>query len=180
MPGPGSKASPKPQRIIDKVRNHIRRRQTVSDEQRIMQAVRREDRYCRFPLCCCGKMKLKLEVAHAGDDGHRGMGGNSSLSRTTPENLILLCRPRHRAHQFSIDKHTLRIEPVTDRGLRGPVEWWIDAEALPLDVMIDLGIVVRPERGTQLLLAVETSPHQFLPFTPDQSVILKALAQMDC
>lgn len=172
MPGPGSRACPKPERIVDKVRNHMRRRLHVSAEEKIMRAVRKEDRYCRFALCSCGRLKLGLEVAHAGEDGHRGMGGNRSLSRTTPENLLLICRPRHRAHKFSIDKKTLQADPLTPAGMRGPVRWLIDMDEW--DGNVSTGYARWFE------LARETSPHQLEPLTDQQRAMLLELAEMKC
>lgn len=174
-------ANPKPERIMDRVRRHIRRRDTKAAEERIMRAVRAEDRYCRFPGCGCGRLKLGLEVAHAGQAGHRKMGGNPSLSATVPENLILLCAPRHRKHRFAVDRKTLRVEPLTDAGLRGQVRWWIDASRLPDDMLA--AMVTNPRfvaPGEEWLLAVETRPHTFLPFTPEQAAILKLLSGMEC
>lgn len=165
----------KPDHVMSKVRRHIKRRETKSAEDRIMAAVRREDRYCRFPLCGCGKLKLTLDVAHAGEQGHRKMGGNRSLSATQPQNLILICRPRHRAHKFALDKHTLRVEPLTERGLRGPVRWWIDRASLNTEVTWYLN----PAEGEELL-ATETAPHSFEPFTEAQAAILRYLATMEC
>lgn len=171
----------KPERVMDKVRRHIKRREVISKTERVMQEVRREDRYCRFPECRCGRLKLVLEVAHAGADGHRGAGGDPLLIRTTPENLILLCQPRHRKHKFAVDKKTLRAEPLTDDGLRGPVQWWIDLDVIepmlpPANRLFKWG-----DHGQKwLLLAVETRPHTFLPFTPEQAAILKLLATMTC
>ena len=167
--------NPKPERIMDRVRRHMKRRDTKAAEERVMRQVRREDRYCRFPLCGCGKLKLPLDVAHAGDEGHRGMGGNPSLSATTPENLILLCRPRHRAHKFAIDKKTLRVEPLTARGLRGPVRWLIDPEATQVNELLVW-------RGDRLWfpLAMESRPHVVMPLSAPQSAILHLLAGMEC
>lgn len=179
MPGPGSRACPKPERVIDKVRRHISRRKTAGDEQKIMAKVRAEDRYCRFPLCGCGRMKLPTEIAHAGEAGHRGMGGNRSLSATTPENLILLCRPRHRAHKFSIDKKTLRVVPLTPAGLRGPVQWWVDWETLQDWALTEHGLFLaaRPVGGW-VILAEETAPHQIAPL--EWPRVLELLAGMEC
>lgn len=175
-------SNPKPDHIMSKVRRHMKRRETKNAEERIMRQVRAEDRYCRMPLCGCGKLKLVLDVCHAGADGHRGIGGNPSLSATTPENLILLCRPRHRAHKFAIDKGTLRVEPLTDRGLRGPVRWLVHVPSIPLDWYKDSPdlylFCVQPDEWA--LLAVETSPHAFEPFTRPQIAILKLLATMEC
>lgn len=167
---------PKPERVIDKVRRHIQRRARTSAEDAIMRRVRREDRYCRFPLCGCGRLKLPLEVAHL---EHRGMGGNPSLARTTPENLILLCRPRHRAHKFALDKKTIRCVSLTEAGARGPVRWLMDATILSDDYTEDL-VFPSNKRGESLwaVLAEETAPHSFLPFTSAQREILTLLAGM--
>lgn len=174
-------------RILEKVRHHIKRQKAVESPERArMNAVRREDQYCRFPLCGCRRLKLTLEVAHT---HHRGMGGNAKLDRTVPEKLILLCQPRHRKHQFSLDKKTLRVEPLTARGMRGPVRWLIDAtECFIPESCARLensrGEVV-PLLGARLsdvwfVVAAETSPHHFEPFTEAQSAILKHLATMTC
>lgn len=176
----------KPERIVDKVRRHLQRRQTVDAEQLIMRAVRRADRYCRFPLCGCGRLKLSLEVAHAGEQGHRGMGGNRSGSATTPENLILLCRPRHRAHKFSVDKKTLCIEAMTDQGLRGPVQWLIDVAVVeslesPSAWAPHWAELAHERDGRHWYrLARETAPHHCEPLTEAQAAVLKMLAGMEC
>lgn len=183
-------ASQKPERVIDKVRRHIQRRDTKAAEDRVMRQVRAEDRYCRFPLCGCGRMKLALDVAHAGEAGHRGMGGNRSLSKTTPENLMLLCRPRHKAHQFSVDKKTLRVEALTDAGLRGPVRWLVRASEVFIPESFALledsqGRFYGPTDAGRISadawfeLARERSRHVFETFTDTQSVILRYLATME-
>lgn len=171
--------NPKPERIMDRVRRHMKRQETKAAEERVMRQVRREDRYCRFPLCGCGKLKLPLDVAHAGDEGHRGMGGNPSLSATTPENLITLCRPRHRAHKFAIDKKTLRVEPLTERGLRGPVRWWAEFETLRTWALDSHGLVLmaRPVDGW-VILATEIAPHRLEPI--EWPRVLELLAGMEC
>lgn len=173
----------KPDRVIEKVRRHIQRRKRVNAEDAIMRAVRQEDGYCRFPMCGCRRMRLPIEAAHAGKDGHRGSGGNPDGSRTTPENLIGLCRPRHRAHRFSVDKKTLRPVPQTDLGMRGPVWWLIDITRLPSEVVAALSLdVFSPSMldGTWFRVAQEIRPHHFEPFTWQQTELLKLLAKMEC
>lgn len=176
------RGNPKPDRIMGKVRRHLKRRDTKAAEDAIMRQVRREDRYCRFPECGCGKMKLGLDVAHL---EHRGMGGNPKLDRTTPAGLILLCRARHRAHKFALDKKTIRCEPLTDMGSRGPVRWEIPLrEACELlnendlkNCQLDYDDV---DRFSWMVLAVEQSRHVFEAFTPAQSAILRHLSTMTC
>lgn len=149
-----------------------------------MRAVRREDRYCRVPQCGCGRMQLTLEVAHAGELGHRKMGGDKALMTTVPENLLLACRPRHRAHRFAIDKKTLKPLALTERGLRGPVQWLVDVSiaelvAKPADWAPNWAELVRFHGGRPwYLLATEIRPHVCEPFTAAQQAMLDALAAM--
>lgn len=90
-------------------------------------AVRHRDRVCRFPLCGCKKLGLRLEVAHA---DHKGMGGNPEGDRSTPDRMILLCTHRHQDGAVSLHKGTLWAKPLTAEGYNGPVRWLIDAATL--------------------------------------------------
>lgn len=87
-------------------------------------SVRRRDRHCRFPLCGCKKLGLRLEVAHT---QHKGAGGNPAGDRSTPETMILLCEHRHQHGLVSLHKGTLEARPLTTLGYNGPVAWYVDS-----------------------------------------------------
>lgn len=89
--------------------------------------VRERDRHCRFPLCACGRRRIRLEVAHR---EHEGRGGNPAGDRSDPSTLILVCAMRHKESAISLDQHTIRWEALTDRGSDGPVRWLVDINAL--------------------------------------------------
>lgn len=78
---------------------------------------------CRFPLCGCYMKNLFVEVSH---QEHKGMGGDPTGERSTPEKMMCLCNWRHKEARFSIDKGTLRWLPLTDQGANGPVAWEIN------------------------------------------------------
>lgn len=154
-----------------------------------MRQVRSEDGHCRFPRCGCvaesvrghlWSIWLKPEVAHT---THRGMAGNPAGDRSQPERLITVCNWRHKIAKFSIDKKTLRVEPLTDRGLRGPVQWWIHVaqlvEWLGAEVVIS-DWRISPAQESWYPLATETAPHVCEPFTEAQAAILQRLASMEC
>lgn len=93
----------------------------VADERRHKEAVRKRDTGCRFPLCGCKKFRRHTEVSHA---EHKGMGGDPTGERSTPDKMILLCPFRHRENRVSIDKGTLRWEARTTNGADGPIAWF--------------------------------------------------------
>lgn len=102
-----------------------------------MIAVRNEDQVCRFPFCACRHEPFAptsiLEVAHL---YHRGMGGDPSGARSTPDKLILLCRGKHQELPVSLHKGTLKIVPLTDKGTRGPCRFDIYLKDGTLDWII--------------------------------------------
>jgi hypothetical protein len=104
---------------IDKRRAKLDRK---AQEDKEMAVVRRRDKRCRFPLCGCGKLKLTLQVSHK---EHRGMGGNPAGDRTDRRTMVLVCIARHRGNSISLDRGTLKWEPVNaDLGANGPIEWY--------------------------------------------------------
>jgi len=128
------------------------------EEDKVMKRVRRQDVYCRFPMCGCRKFHLSLHVAH---EKHRGMGGNPSGERTTEAGLILLCSARHKENRVALDRGTLLIIPINGQdGMRGPCVWHVCLN------------------GTWAEVGREVIPHQFEPFTPAQLGILEALKEM--
>lgn len=120
---------PKPSRADRKKAERKVRRERSEAERDHKQAVRDEDGTCRFPFCICKQTGQPLEVGHR---RHKGMGGNPTGDRSTPEGLILLCRTRHQGPKLSLHAGTLRIDPLTDRGWRGPCDWAVRSDALKL------------------------------------------------
>jgi hypothetical protein len=104
---------PKPLRGTALLERRTRRRATVQAEEKIMREARRRDRgMCRVPTC--GFKHLPTDVCHK---HHRGAGGNASVSRTTKDTLIVLCR----IHHGLFDAGDLAITPLTDADFSGPV-----------------------------------------------------------
>lgn len=163
--GPNFKA-PKSRKVV----RGLKRKKVKAAEDAEMQKVRRRDKYCRFPLCGCKKFGLRLEVSHK---KHRGMGGNPKLDRTTPDQMILLCSARHQENRIAVDRGTLHWQALTTQGANGPVAWMLDIRDLP---EIRTGRLID---YNEIVLARETSPHVFAPFTPEQKLILETLREME-
>lgn len=76
---------------------------------------------CRWPYCT--HRDQPLEMAHV---RAKGQGGDPEGIRSTSDNLIRLCRPHHLwdpqdGHpEGSIERHNLKIDPLTDLGTNGP------------------------------------------------------------
>ena len=117
---PKSGISPKVERFQRRVA-----RDKVEDEKKA--EVRKRDQYCRFPRCGCRRLHFGLAVAHC---RHKGMGGNPAGDRSAPEDMILLCAPRHREHPIALDKGTLRVVPLHERrGFAGPCTFEVELPA---------------------------------------------------
>jgi hypothetical protein len=158
----------KPSATARKMREKKTALDTLQHEIREKGKVRRRDRYCRFPLCGCRALKLRLvaraEVSH---QRHKGMGGNPSGDRSLAEGMLLLCVHRHQDGSISRHKGTLRAVPLTAKGMNGPVKWEADASRL------------WPLAGEKWVeLARESAVQQLEPLTPKQQVILERLATM--
>lgn len=167
-------ALPKPSRTARKKAEQQTRKDRKSTEDKNKRIAKMRDGYrCRFPLCGCVKLKLRLEVSH---DVHKGMSGNPSGDRSLPAGLITLCLHRHQDGIISRHKGTLRTRYLTDKGNNGPVAWDIDVDAFtravaPLPAMkIDQWMEVARERKVQVLE----------PLLSWQRDVLEILAQMDC
>src|SRR5688572_4716982 len=102
-------------------------RKTTEDKNK--RAAKKDDGYkSRFAWCGCKGLGLRIESSH---QRHKGSGGNPAGDRSTPEGLLTLCVHRHQTGRISIGKGTLWAEPLdAKRGVRGPVRWWADREAL--------------------------------------------------
>jgi len=126
-------------------------------ENKNKEKVRLRDRTCRFPLCPCQRWNLFLEVSHA---EHKGMGGDPTGERSTPDRMIYVCNWRHKESHISIDKKAIRWVPLTAAGSNGPVEWQAKGD----------------DGGEWITLARESEPGRLLPIDPWQRALLHAMA----
>lgn len=151
-----------------KVDRFLRRTKRDAAEQVEKRKVRNRDKYCRFPLCGCGKMKLRTDVSHS---QHKGMGGNPAEDRSKAHLMVLVCGARHKDNIAAIDRGNIRWRPLTARGSNGPIAW-------------DLHVTMIGSRSSPAgdrvwrELAVETAPHVYKPFTNAQADLLKWLSEM--
>lgn len=137
--------------------------------------VRRRDRFCRFPLCGCRKLGLKLdarqEVSH---QKHKGMGGDPTGDRSLPELMLYLCKHRHQDGAVSIHKGTLRARPLTAAGTNGPIAWDVDSETLFPGLYRN---IVKEARWFEA--ARETKVQQLEPLSAKQQIVLERLGEME-
>lgn len=117
---------PKPSRTARMILKQQARREVEKYErENKAKSKRRDGGRCRFPLCGCGRLKLRLESSH---QEHKGMGGDPSMLRSETGNLITLCVHRHQDGRISRSKGTLEARPMSDAGCDGLVSWWVDLE----------------------------------------------------
>lgn len=109
-------------------------------ENKNKEIVRDRDVICRFPLCLCSMVGLFAEVSHR---RHKGMGGDPTGERSATGLMLLVCNARHKDSKVSIDKGTVRWEPLTAAGADGPIVWWIDlgaiSDTVPLGTWFEVG-----------------------------------------
>ena len=159
----------KPSRTARKLKERQTKLDRKATERKSMNEVRKVDKTCRFPLCGCKKLGLAQHISHM---QHRGIGGNPKGDRTQPENLIKLCFHRHQDGAVSIHRGTLKIEPLTDAGARGPVLFWVDTASLSMPA-------IGAYTGPWFLIASEIRPGVLEPLFPMQEHYLKELARME-
>lgn len=135
--------------------------------------VRRRDRGCRFPLCGCRRLKLRLEVSHV---KHKGMGGNPAGDRSIAREMVQLCTHRHQFGAVSRHAGTLRAKYLTTRGFDGPVAWEADYGTL-LRTVPRLMIVGRASDWVEL--ARERAVSVLEPLDSWQTHILETLGAME-
>jgi hypothetical protein len=117
---------------------------------------------CRFPMCGCGMTRdgfWWVEVSHFAQ--HKGMGGDPTGDRSSPDKLICVCNWRHKEARYSIDKGSVRCVPLTTDGSNGPVAWEVKFDGYGW-------IEVARETAVQVLAPISTV----------QSAILTNLAEM--
>lgn len=102
------------------------------------------------------------------------MGGNPSGDRSAAALMVRVCAPRHREARVSIDRSTVRWEPLTPDGANGPIVWYIDAGALPEQLR------PLPIQQGDIEIAREIAPYRYEHMAPWQKQVLHELAQMYC
>lgn len=116
----GSKEEARAER--DKVKQDVK-----DTESRNKSLVRKRDgSVCRFPRCACHQQRLAPEVAHVIPKASGGDHGN----RSGTDNLICLCKLRHKESRISIHAGTLRVEALTVKGMNDVVRWWVNVAVL--------------------------------------------------
>lgn len=162
-------------RAAAKAERHQRRRDRVDAEKANKEKVRRRDkRHCRFPLCECRRIGLRLEVSH---DRHKGQGGDPTGKRSKPEGMILLCWHRHQDSVISRHKQTLRVRYLTPKKNNGPVAFDVKREKLPADLR-DAWMFNLSGRGW-VEVARERSVQVLEPLEAWQQAVLERLAEME-
>lgn len=158
----------KPSRTARKMAEQRDDRKQQTKELDAKAAVRRRDRFCRFPQCGCRRIRLRFEVSHV---THKGMGGNPAGDRSTTEGMVYLCTHRHQHGEISRHAGTLRARFLTGEGYDGPVEWWVNLEG-----HIDGR---GPGADSWFLLATESGVQQLETLTPAQQSVCDYLAKME-
>ena len=151
----------KPSRTARKLEERKKRLKLKSDETAEKKKVRKRDKHrCRFPLCGCRKLGIRLEVSH---DRHKGKwGAEGSVAPL----MVLLCFTRHQDGIVSRHKGTLRARYLTPENYDGPVAW--DIAASTVGGSGDKWIEVARESAVQVLE----------PLTTEQRLLLEELAEM--
>lgn len=163
---------PKPSIADRKRRRKANRLELERDERDQKAEVRRRDKRCRFPLCDCSRLSLRLEVSH---ETHKGMGGNPAGDRSDASTLFLLCVWRHQLGRIARGKGTLKPRYLTDKQANGPVAWMVDLESMGLFYKLR-GMSDDPK---WFEVAREISIGVWEPFTNAQLEILTQLRQME-
>ena len=151
----------KPSRTARKLKERKKRLKRQTDEIKEKRIVRKRDKYrCRFPLCGCQKLGIRLEVSHDRHKGHYGAEGSVAPL------MVLLCFTRHQDGIVSRHHGTLRARYLTPKNYDGPVAW--DIAASTVGGKGDKWIEVARESAVQVLE----------PLTPQQRQLLEELAEM--
>lgn len=148
----------KPSAATRRLVKHQARQSLKAHEATEKAKVRKRDGYrCRFPLCGCHALKLRLEVAHL---HHKGIGGNPKGDRSTAAGMVLLCVQRHQDGLVSWHHGTLRAVPLTPEGANGNLQWEVR------------------EGDDWIVVAVEIGPWHISPLTGHQAGVLTRLGKM--
>lgn len=164
-------------------RERRERKATVDKKERDAKgAVRKRDKFCRFPLCGCRKHKRVMHVSH---QEHKGIGGNPAGDRSTTKTMILLCADRHNGSRVAIHAHTIE---WTARnlllGANAGIVWWMSIEEasrhIELPAVVGAAVIRSGFATDWIRIAVEERPGTLSPLVPWQRELLDKLAKMDC
>lgn len=161
-PGPNFKGERTPARVLRRRKGDRLKRQERANKEEVRE---REGHRCRFPLCTCHRFNLFLEVSHR---EHKGMGSDPTGERSVPALMLLICNVRHKESPLSIDKKTIRWEPLTAAGANGPIAWFLDIGAFSGGTIA---------RGTWAELARESAPGRLEPLSENNRAILERLGE---
>lgn len=170
-------AFPKPCATARKMKKLDDRSDLKRREDKEKQKARRRDGHrCRFPLCGCRRLGLRLEVSH---QQHKGAGGNPAGDRSTAKGLITLCVHRHQTGSISRHKGTMRARPLTTKGMNGPVAWDLDLATCD-DIMAKLtgGHLPGPKQKAWVEVASEIDVQKVALPTGWRLLVLEELAEM--
>lgn len=158
----------------------VRAKQKVARDERDHKAEskRRDGHRCRFPLCGCRKLGLRLESSHG---VHKGMGGDPKGLRSDVENLLTLCVHRHQDGAVSVTKGTLEPVPLDRaKGFSGPVKFLVDVEVLVRYALADGTVKRKANAATGFVeVARERTIGVLVPLEPWQWTLLVGLAELD-
>lgn len=156
----------KPSATARKIAQRRKRLDAVNAEHAQKREAKRRDQYrCRFPLCGCRPLGLRIESSHL---AHKGMGGNPAGDRSQASGLVTLCLHRHQHGRISVHKGTLRPVFLSGDQFNGPIAWEIDLAELGMKAS---GAVWRE-------IARETAVQQW-EITAWQQDVLQQLAEME-
>jgi hypothetical protein len=110
-------------------------------------------RGCRWPMCR-HKKETRLEVAHISRP--KGMGGDHGTVSHASQ-LMLLCYWHHQADaqeghpEGSLERHNLKIEPLTDLGTSGPCVFYRERVRVGVKGLEQAWVLVARERTVGVL-----------------------------
>lgn len=157
----------KPSRTARKLKEKATRLKRKTYERDNKADVRKRDRSCRFPLCGCRRLGIRLEVSH--ETAHKGAGGDPKMQRSAARDMLYLCVHRHQHGRVSRHAGTLKSRYLTPARYDGPIEWLVDTAALDS---------LKAAIGSWRMLARESAPGVLEPLTDWQRTTLEKLATM--
>lgn len=171
----------KPSRTARKKARVVLQRETDAKERQEKAKVRKRDKRCRFPLCGCRALGLRLEVSH---DEHKGGHALQVKRELSVEPLMVyLCVHRHQDGRISRHRGTMRAVYLTEDGYNGPVAWHVDA-AMVRAIAMNLSQQDRREFEKIMTddwyeVARERAVQELEPLSILQLAVLKKLEEMD-
>jgi hypothetical protein len=109
---------PKPNVPLRLARHQRRLAHDQALDASILTAKRRDGHQCRWPRCEFRRVVQPIDGAQFFEA--KGMGGDPSLVRSSPDLLMALCRMHHDLQEHG----ELKVEPLTDAMADGPCAFW--------------------------------------------------------